>query len=69
MIGSILDWFRGRNGDYAAEKSEDTTSPEAGFDTQVLVQGGLADLKRITRLLQAQSVDSQIIVPPSGCNT
>ncbi len=76
MIRPILDWFRGRKGDGAALLEASThgnattaASPSTEFETQVLVQGGLVDLKRVTQILEQQSIDSQIVVPPSGCNT
>lgn len=69
MIRPILDWFRGRKDDGPLPTDAAVVGPEGSFDTQVLVQGGLADLKRVTKLLEQQSIDSQIIVPPSGCNT
>lgn len=53
-------------------RKDETVTEQPGSDgppVQVLMEGGLADLKRISKHLSSVGVESQIVMPPGGCNT
>ena len=57
-----------------AQWESSATSPP-GFShaaspaVQVLTQGPLTDLKRISKYLASAGVESQLLMPPGGCGT
>lgn len=67
MLKPILDFFRGSKEASVAETLG--SGEDVPLDVQTLVQGGLTELKRISAVLEKNGIDSQIIVPPSGCNS
>ncbi len=53
-------------------RKDETVTEQPGSDAppvQVLMEGGLADLKKISKHLSSVGVESQIVMPPGGCNT